>query len=210
MRKWICALMIVASPFVHPSLARADVPLPTAAEQQQALEIAATYWKHAPTWNGCGPVGQTFSANLPTTWEATVDYTSCNIVYADWAMTYGNGPSWETFCATTVHEYGHLVLGPTYFAATNPSNPAHSPDPNNIMYSGGIIPPPQCQPPAAPASAPPVLPPSVAPVIHPKPEAPAASHRSARRPKRSRRASRCWASVLSERVRAAVEEEISG
>ena len=31
------------------------------------------------------------------------------------------------------HEWGHEVLGPDYFAASNPSDPGHSPDPDSVM-----------------------------------------------------------------------------
>lgn len=75
-----------------------------------------------------------------------------HIEFADLGLVYGGdaNPPWNTIrinnnpaldylsvideCHVYVHEFGHLLLGFTYFALVNPDDPAHSPDPMNVMY----------------------------------------------------------------------------
>ena len=47
-------------------------------------------------------------------------------------------------CQTLAHEWGHEVLGPDYFAASNPSDPGHSPDPDSVMAARPLATTPQC------------------------------------------------------------------
>jgi hypothetical protein len=57
-------------------------------------------------------------------------------------------PTWRDFmevCRAMTHEWGHLVLGENYFAATNPAEPWHSPEPDNIMYRTATVIPSACQ-----------------------------------------------------------------
>jgi hypothetical protein len=103
--------------------------LPTAAELAAARATAVAYW-HVPQ-PPCGRERVVNAAPAVPAWLAEADFGSCAIVLSttrDWR-------SWPAIlCRVYVHEFGHLVLGPTYFQASNPASPAHSPDPNNIMY----------------------------------------------------------------------------
>ena len=47
-------------------------------------------------------------------------------------------------CQTVAHEWGHEVLGPDYFAPSNPSDPGHSPDPDSVMAARPVATTPQC------------------------------------------------------------------
>lgn len=42
--------------------------------------------------------------------------------------------SWPQFCRAVVHEIGHAVLGPDFFAPFNANDPGHSPSPYSVMY----------------------------------------------------------------------------
>lgn len=126
----------------------------TVREQQVAERIAFVYWaRHAPaqlTDDGrplCGSPRISWRALSPSgdaAAEAMMD-GSCRIVFntAGWVWPaaidrrgfVSSGDTWSTFCAVMVHEIGHLVLGPDYFAATNPDDPAHSADPESVMFA---------------------------------------------------------------------------
>lgn len=119
----------------HPRSAPRPNPLaPTSTELAGGMRAAESYWRTLPS---CGMPTVSVGAVTGTAPEnggagmAQADESTCTIVLAasdDWY----DFPSLA--CTTIVHEYGHLVLGPTYFQATNPADPAHSPDPSSIMY----------------------------------------------------------------------------
>ena len=58
------------------------------------------------------------------------------------------GLTWLTYCTAQVHMEGHAVLGPRFFARTNPRDPAHSSWAGSFMNGRvGVIPPACRRPP---------------------------------------------------------------
>ena len=107
---------------------------PTPRQVAADLRVAARYWHTVPR---CGWPTVTYGtvagrAQDGSRGAADADSSSCAITYSAAAFDWVDFPS--TTCQTMVHEYGHLVLGPLFFRASNPTNPAHSPDPASIMY----------------------------------------------------------------------------
>jgi hypothetical protein len=159
-----CATVAHAMPYVQARPA-------TRAEQATAMRIARDYWRaNAPAGLArdglppCGtpriswdrsPAADSYAA------EAYVD-GSCRIVFnsAFWywplptrqANTLVGGDTWPSFCTAMAHEWGHLILGPTYFAAVNPTDPGHSPDPHSLMYAFEVHDLPVCTQTPDPAS----------------------------------------------------------
>lgn len=105
--------------------AQADTP-PTQRQLNTAVQIAATYWHGNPS---CGRPDIALG-DLPD--MTAMAFPSCQIIIdtsqRDWTDTS------SLLCVVMVHEWGHLVLGENYFAATNPTDPSHSPDSRNVMY----------------------------------------------------------------------------
>lgn len=99
---------------------------PTTNELAMARGVALSYW-HGPPSCGMpsiaveplkqGRLGQATYRQCAVQLSASYDWSALPIL----------------LCEVIVHETGHLVLGPTYFAAVNPSEPEHSPDATNIM-----------------------------------------------------------------------------
>jgi hypothetical protein len=123
-------LILTALALALPGSAVAEGPI--TAEITWARGVAVAYWHVSQP--PCGRETFTLATVIPSTEPAYADLTACGI-------TFSAALDWRAFpaymCRNYVHEFGHLVLGTSYFAATNPSDPAHSPDPTNIMYGGG-------------------------------------------------------------------------
>jgi hypothetical protein len=115
------ALVIVLLAFPATAAAEGEA---TPAQLHEAEMIAAAYWGPPP----CGWPLVVYHQLGPEVFGEAVGF-DCAIALAryDWI----DNP--ETLCMTVAHEWGHLVLGPEYFAAVNPAEPAESPDPSNIM-----------------------------------------------------------------------------
>jgi hypothetical protein len=126
--------LVALLPLAFPAVAAADQYAPTAAELAQARSVAVAYWhvQQPP----CGR--ETVLLEPLPSGMGRAGFDQCTI-------TFSAAADWRDFpagtCRIYVHEYGHLVLGPTYFFASNPADPAHSADPANIMY--GSVPTPQ-------------------------------------------------------------------
>jgi hypothetical protein len=119
------AILAVALGLTIPSVAQAT--LPTTAQLVWAHGVALAYWHSEPP---CG---------VPVTTVAPLVERSGQAEPATCQITLNAAEEWESqasVCAAYVHEFGHLLLGLTYFAAVNPADPMHSPDPANIMYGG--------------------------------------------------------------------------
>lgn len=122
------ALAALLASLAIPATAASDTP--TSTEFAWAHRVAVAYW-HVPA-PPCGTPTLAFEPHL-SHYTALATYSRCTITFyvgpvQDWRDT----PA--AVCHIYVHEFGHLVLGPTYFASTNPADPAHSADPTNIMY----------------------------------------------------------------------------
>jgi hypothetical protein len=131
--KRVGSLLAVLICLSVPTAAEAESLAPTTAELVYARAAAATYWHvtHPP----CGIEQAVFGAVRSSDFNAAeADMETCTIMFSD-AHDWRDYP--EITCSTYVHEFGHLALGLDYFAASNPTDPAHSPDPTNIMYGGG-------------------------------------------------------------------------
>jgi hypothetical protein len=111
-----------------PGAASAESLAPTPAELQWSRSVAVAYWHVSQP--PCGRETVLLEA-MPEADTALAHSDQCSI-------GLNAASDWRDFpmilCRIYVHEFGHLVLGATYFAGSNPANPAHSPDPNNVMY----------------------------------------------------------------------------
>lgn len=123
-RKYL--LVVLAGLLASAGTAQANVP--SATWQRDALEAAESYWHYAPPWDStCQMTVSYVPLGDPTEAGETDDY--CNVVInssTDWLYP-------DALCLDVTHEVGHVVLGPDAFPG-NPSDPAHSTDPSNIMY----------------------------------------------------------------------------
>lgn len=124
---FLCTLALAA-----PAQARlASTPERIAAFQSVALR----YW--FPSTPQCGT--PQWGLNSEDEWQDGESYfTDCRyyISQRPWQWMYDDPINYaEDACDTVVHEIGHLVLGPTYFADVNPTDPSHSPDYHSIMHS---------------------------------------------------------------------------
>lgn len=95
---------------------------------------AQSYWQNTiPQSRWCSAVPTVDQVELAGR-GGEADWSTCTIrLDSDIAWTP------YTFCIAMLHEWGHLTLGPTYFAATNPADPAHSSDPTSIMNAAPSI-----------------------------------------------------------------------
>lgn len=135
----------------------ATAPL-TATQKAAGPAVAATYWRRAPAcgipsivWGVPGP--EDGGLGEETTGAAWADYAKCRIIIRPLVGLDGRiDPrySWPDYCVAVAHEWGHLLLGPTYFQAVNSSDAAHSPDPRDVMYQPGD---PASVPPCVPRAA---------------------------------------------------------
>jgi hypothetical protein len=130
-----------------------------------ASESAAqSYWGNPyPPTRPCVAVPTLTQEPLAGAEGGEADYDNCAIV-----LNSDNAWTPYTFCIAYLHEWGHLTLGPMYFEASNPADPAHSLDPTSIMQESEAIYDleiPQCfAADAAVAPPPPSGPPTVGPV----------------------------------------------
>lgn len=109
-----------------------------------AYAAAAQYWQHSPEGNYTLPCNGTFTIKreaIPPAGEPNaIGWTKppeCTIYLLGtrWTNETTDAELFPEFCQLITHEIGHLILGLTYFAPINPSEPDHSPDPNNVMYA---------------------------------------------------------------------------
>jgi hypothetical protein len=106
----------------------AQVPLaPNAMQIRASQDVAMAYWH---TLVPCGSVAVIIGAT-PVGDDATAQASTCRITLSD-AVDWRDFPL--ALCRVYVHEMGHLILGPDYFATSDPSDPGHSVDPSNIMF----------------------------------------------------------------------------
>lgn len=122
----LALVLILGATLGLPAVATAAAP-PTTEQFRWVQRVAATYW-HTPPPCGRPIIGM---STLSPDRDAESEALACT-------LTLSNGVDWRDFpvqlCVIFVHEMGHLVLGPHYFAATNPLDPSHSLDPENIMF----------------------------------------------------------------------------
>lgn len=128
----LVALVLLALPTT--ALA-ANQYAPTAAQLEWSRSVAVAYWQTPQP-----PCGRESVALAPLAATIPAEVWGANppcVITLNASYDWRDFP--ESVCHAYVHEFGHLVLGPDYFAAVNPSDPAHSTDPNSIMYgkSGG-------------------------------------------------------------------------
>jgi hypothetical protein len=138
MRK-LTALILTAAALSAPSTALGQVVLsgpapPTPAELSWAQTASLRFWKTSVA--SCG-VPKVAMVTLDETIMGEADATTCTI-WLNAALNWAASSAYT--CTTYMHEFGHLLLGPTYFAAVNPADPAHSPDRTNIMYGQQLTP----------------------------------------------------------------------
>lgn len=130
----LLALVAVALAVAAPASAAPAL----SAIETRSIQAARAYWHGDPA---CGYPSLLISDDqLPANDEGEAWIGQCKI-----QMTPEYGTP-EAFCIAFAHEWGHLELGATYFAATNPADPAHSADPHSLMstdaggYPPGIVP----------------------------------------------------------------------
>lgn len=131
--------------------ARADALLPNAAAPAAANDAPPAIARFVPVARAAWPaspcagreqiqvltvqqlrqlVGDT-GLNAP---GAAADPQTCTVIFPS-DQLHDDDPM--DLCAEVVHEFGHLALGDEYFAKTNPSDPAHSPNRRSVMYFDG-------------------------------------------------------------------------
>lgn len=127
----ILSIIISALALLAPASSFGATPL------QTAMQRAEAFWKGPPS---CGYPTVRLGEALGDGILGGTYYTSCLIELParDWTTERQIAAKWPELCRVLTHEYGHLELGPSYFAAVNPADPAHSPSERNIMfYSSG-------------------------------------------------------------------------
>jgi hypothetical protein len=95
----------------------------------RAEKVAASYWHGTPPCGTPKIVFRTLNGEA----GGQADVSTCTIYLAaegDWAP-------YNVLCIAVAHEWGHLKLGTNYFAAVNPSDPAHNPVPGTLMNAQG-------------------------------------------------------------------------
>lgn len=127
MLKRIALVTLLAALYAAPSAAALG-PVGT------AIHRAESYWSVTP----CGGQIQITHGVIP---GAVAEAGDCAIeLDSRW---FPNAASeiqqWPYFCAVMTHEIGHLALGPAFFAAADPLDPAHSANPLSIMWGAGRI-----------------------------------------------------------------------
>ncbi len=118
-----------------PAVASAENLAPTSSELEWARSRAGAYW-HVQDLP-CGRETVLTETPLPEGDAGLAITGSCTFAFSP-AMDWRDFPG--PTCLTYIHEFGHLLLGPTYFAAVNPTEPDHSPDTTNVMYGKTLSP----------------------------------------------------------------------
>lgn len=112
--------------------ATASAFVPPRAVRGLATQAAQSYWGTPP----CG-VPSVQLVTLPPGIGGSALIASCVIQISSGGYFAGQGyGGWYDYCLIELHEWGHLVLGDVYFAASNPLDPAHSPNPHSLMSAG--------------------------------------------------------------------------
>ena len=126
-----------------PVHAHARLPITRDAALLQSVLAARQFW--AGWTPRCGqPAIVAIKLDRPI--SGLAEFDPCRIdlqaVGVSNAARYPGG--FYNLCQTVAHEWGHEVLGPTYFAASNPSDPGHSADPDSVMAARPRATTPQC------------------------------------------------------------------
>lgn len=121
---WLCGLVLLA--------ACTDAQAASAEQVTGAVNAARAYWHTGAPHCGT-PTIVAAAEPLPEDAMGAAWTETCTIAYEDIA--------WRAypveFCQVIVHEWGHLMLGDAYFLSVNATDPAHSPDPHNVMHARG-------------------------------------------------------------------------
>lgn len=137
MRLRATLIALGAALIAAPATAQANVA--PGLEVDASIAAAQSYWSNTiPTWHdatgrGCTAVPpvlqQSFTLMVTSGPEAgtsaggEADFDHCLIMIdptTQWSP--------QDFCIAVIHEWGHLTLGPDYFAASNPVDPMHAPE----------------------------------------------------------------------------------
>lgn len=109
-------------------------PYPITQYEHKALAAARVYWRTSPEGAHTLPcAAPAFRVEHEAIEGAAAWVLEGCTVYLS-AQWVSERPAYPELCQAIVHELGHLILGPTYFEATDPSNPSHSANPRNVMY----------------------------------------------------------------------------
>ena len=97
-----------------------------------AVQRAEAFWGGPPP---CGQPNVVMTAT-PSEDEGMAIFQECraNINVKQWPSPQDIALEWGELCRVVTHEIGHLWLGANYYASVNPTNPAHSPVEQNVMY----------------------------------------------------------------------------
>lgn len=97
-----------------------------------ATERAEAFWQTLPA---CGHPHLSLTTVTDGD-DGMAIYQTCTteIQRSSWPDERAAAVDWAELCRVETHEIGHLTLGPTYYAASNPTNPAHSPNETNVMF----------------------------------------------------------------------------
>lgn len=99
----------------------------------RAQRIAAVVWHHPCAGRVVVAIGPTHDRADGARVEAYADVPNCTIHFDALGPAHDGRPwSWQMFCNTMLHEYGHLA---GYRDPTNGTDPMHSRNADSVMYA---------------------------------------------------------------------------
>lgn len=154
---WLAAIVLASCASAAHAASYFQARAATRSEQTTAVRIARDYWRlNAPAGLArdglplCGTPRISWARFAAADSNAAEAYPdgSCRIAFnlrAWWwplpvrqPGVVAGSDAWPSFCTAMAHEWGHLIVGPTYYEALNPADPGHSSDPRSLMYAFGV------------------------------------------------------------------------
>lgn len=112
------------------------------ADVQTAIRVADARWPNSPC---AGREALNWVVMpLPAAFEGQAYPDGTCRVDINAAAVHSDSSPPDHLCAVLEHEFGHLYLGPTYYATVNPADPEHSPNPRSIMFTWPLAVPHDC------------------------------------------------------------------
>lgn len=108
--------------------ARASAQIVPAKWLSLATVAAKGYWHATPQGGACATGPRIVQEPLTDVVTSTGAVAAGEAAFDSCTITLNSSPYWFGYdlCIVFVHEWGHLVLGPDFFQASNPADPAHS------------------------------------------------------------------------------------
>jgi hypothetical protein len=143
---WRAATAAVIATLAVSSAAQAAAdrrPITRGAALAQSILAARQFWSG---WTPKCGAPEIAVVKLDRAISGLAEFDTCRIdLQAALVASAPRSPGgFYNLCQTVAHEWGHEVLGPTYFAATNPSDSGHSSNPDSVMAARPRATTPQC------------------------------------------------------------------